>query len=441
MAAGKIFPQEYLPNAQGAAYHAKWVKSNPGEASKWATYRDKVLAHKKGQTPPTKPAMGSKYGKALVAAGSLHVSVLDLGTVWPPAPPPGGSPPPDANTAPPLPAVAGSFSGPIIISAGGTYTGNWESTDPGTAAVMIATTEPVIIEDSQIRHLTGGRCIRNEWGLNVDVTVRRCVGWGGRHRFIEVEGHRNFVVENCTMNQTGGIRPNITQSGSTTIIRYNYHLNPRNTPEGFGNFIQLNGTNADGSGTVLIEWNQAVGQHNKCDCEDTISIIGARNGIIRYNMLWHNSLPNNAPGTNGSITFEAARDWEFHNNYIVDSTACPYIQGDDHNIYGHHNRCIQDGYLHPPYDNIQTWATGGWTILSPSTGCHLHDNVFGWTGNGGAREEKPLFQSPGTPHTQNIEWDLNTHLPSPITREMEEDEWISWQNDLVANNITIGAPL
>jgi hypothetical protein len=90
----KIFPDEYVPNAEGVPYHKQWVKQNPGEAQKWNEYRDAAKAHVKDAPAPAKPSMGTKYGKALVAAGDLHVSVTDIGSEYdggPESPPP--SPP------------------------------------------------------------------------------------------------------------------------------------------------------------------------------------------------------------------------------------------------------------------------------------------------------------------------------------------------------------
>src|SRR5689334_33147 len=58
-----------------------------------------------------------------------------------------------------------NYSGPITISEGGTYTGNWRSTSDGTPAVYVATTQPVTIEFS---HLTGpGNLLHVTWHGNV----------------------------------------------------------------------------------------------------------------------------------------------------------------------------------------------------------------------------------------------------------------------------------
>lgn len=42
------------------------------------------------------------------------------------------------------------FDRPITITGGGTYTGNWQSTDPSVPAVIVLTTEPVTITHSRI---------------------------------------------------------------------------------------------------------------------------------------------------------------------------------------------------------------------------------------------------------------------------------------------------
>ena len=88
MADDTIFPDEFVPDIQGSSYHPKWVRANPAEAGRWNTFRDQVLAYKAGDTL-TPPSMATKYGKALVAAGKLHMSVTDIGSAdWPPETPP-----------------------------------------------------------------------------------------------------------------------------------------------------------------------------------------------------------------------------------------------------------------------------------------------------------------------------------------------------------------
>jgi hypothetical protein len=75
----EIFPSEYVPNEQASAAHKKWEQANPnGDAPKWRAYRDAVLRYKKGDSVFI-PNMATPHGKALVAAGKLHMSVTDIG--------------------------------------------------------------------------------------------------------------------------------------------------------------------------------------------------------------------------------------------------------------------------------------------------------------------------------------------------------------------------
>ncbi len=73
-----------------------------------------------------------------------------------------------AGTVTPAPAPAPLvFSGPLTITHGGTYSGNWESQNPGVSAVTIQTREPVVIENSNLR--SRGNLIS---GTGLRITVR-----------------------------------------------------------------------------------------------------------------------------------------------------------------------------------------------------------------------------------------------------------------------------
>ncbi|MFD2513593.1 hypothetical protein ACFSRY_06925, partial [Pontibacter locisalis] len=64
---------------------------------------------------------------------------------------------------------AQTYSGPLVITKGGTYTGNWESRDSEVAAVEIRTNEPVIIEHANIR---GAGPLVRSLGNSADITIR-----------------------------------------------------------------------------------------------------------------------------------------------------------------------------------------------------------------------------------------------------------------------------
>jgi hypothetical protein len=95
-----------------------------------------------------------------------------------------------------------SWSGPITITQGGTYSGNWRSTDPNTAAVTVATTEPVLIENA---HITGPSDLIDDpyWGNNL--TVKNVIGIGTNPNvsgqpfgmFVDAQNPILLDVENC----------------------------------------------------------------------------------------------------------------------------------------------------------------------------------------------------------------------------------------------------
>lgn len=128
-----------------------------------------------------------------------------------------------------------AYSGPILITKGGTYSGNWESTDPNIAAVSIKTKEPVIIENCHVRgpgNLIASRFSLADGFTDVDVTVRNCVGVGtnqtkgaidptsvGSHFFIGVYPRRAIIENNYYSNTTGVWVIGNLQAGATSELR------------------------------------------------------------------------------------------------------------------------------------------------------------------------------------------------------------------------------
>jgi hypothetical protein len=109
-----------------------------------------------------------------------------------------------------------NYSGPITITSGGTYSGNWASTSASEPAVSIRTREPVIIENCNVRgpgNLIASRFSDSDGFPGVDVTIRNCVGTGtGGLDVARTSGHffvgvwpRRVVIENNYFASTTGI--------------------------------------------------------------------------------------------------------------------------------------------------------------------------------------------------------------------------------------------
>jgi hypothetical protein len=66
-----IFMGEFVVNIEDGQWHSKWVRQYPDEANLWEQFRDEVGS---GQQV-TPPVMSTTYGKALVAAGKMHMVI------------------------------------------------------------------------------------------------------------------------------------------------------------------------------------------------------------------------------------------------------------------------------------------------------------------------------------------------------------------------------
>src|SRR4051812_36379603 len=92
----------------------------------------------------------------------------------------------------------------FTITKGGTYTGTFDNQDPNVAAVVVKTTEPVIIDHATIK--SRGDLIKS--GVShTNITVRNTAGYGlnpnvaGRlpGEFVTVEQFDNLIVQDNYM--------------------------------------------------------------------------------------------------------------------------------------------------------------------------------------------------------------------------------------------------
>src|SRR5215207_2561669 len=104
-----------------------------------------------------------------------------------------------------------AYGGPKTITAGGTYSGNWQSTDPSVPAVTVATTKPVVIERCSLR--SSGNLVEATVA-KADVTIRNCTleqlhpGAAGRlagYALFSDDGMGRAVIEHNRIMGTRGV--------------------------------------------------------------------------------------------------------------------------------------------------------------------------------------------------------------------------------------------
>jgi hypothetical protein len=341
-------------------------------------------------------------------------------------------------------AVAGasgkarSFAGPITISSGGTYTGNWLSTD-STPAVVIATAEPVVILNSTVTNTGGGTLVKSLFAVPSNVTLARVSAYGGNGRFYEAEGFKSITIKRSTISRTSGIFLSHDAPGSSVLITRNRHRNIQRGNANPGNFVQLAEVQ---DARVDISWNEIVNDFGKSEPEDVISIYKSAHARIHDNYIQGGyPLTNTTDSSANGITVEVGEgnpptsfDNEIWNNTVVDHVGGIGIMGGRDNS-AHDNRIVQDGKL-----------PGGSRLLAANLGLAVWnigkfpdfvdnrawDNLVGYVNGAGRRNDMWFPDAPN-------DYRLNKRVRGRITRALEQAQGTVWRAKLAANRVKIGA--
>lgn len=305
------------------------------------------------------------------------------------------------------------WSGPVIIKEGGTYSGNWRSTNPSTPAVKVETSQPVTIQNCQVESVTDGIY---SLGWNANLTINNCKGQGlnpnivNRKKgfFINVGNFSSVVIERTTSTSFAGIRilnygtNKLAFRGQTVGVRYNHikNLDGRPSNGNGGYFMTGAATSAIALNTVVganveIAWNQIINPPYKGNAEDMISTFasgGTPNHLINIhdNYLSGNYDPNPSASINysgvaisvGDVPNAMTGYTHVFNNQIVslENSGIAIYGGHDNDV--HHNRVLSaqkaaDGtILGSNYRNgLSFWdyydsASKGWWYSNS-----MHDNA------------------------------------------------------------------
>ena len=360
-----------------------------------------------------------------------------------------------------------TYSGPLVITQGGTYTGNYRSTNSSVPAITIQTTQPVIIENCI---LAGAGDLIDAKNGGSSLIVRNNKGYGltqsadnTRHgRFIEVNSGKSVVIEYNYFEQTTGI--DIYQWGGngttaqTLTIRYNSAKNLdgryRNGGGTYCNFLGVNGAlNIAGA---EIAWNQVVNEPNNSLVEDNINFYNsggtASNPIKLHDNYVQGAYPFPATGANytgSGITIDgdaqtAAGATAFINGYgnqLVSTCAAMNIaSGHDNHFYN--NRMVTCGLLPNGSPMPAGYAAAGlWNAYQQSGSVFFNNDMLNNTIGF-------FFQGGNTPYTNRQDTSPGAcptctgtnHLPDrPLTLADEQAEWTLWLQKLQQNGITLGA--
>jgi hypothetical protein len=384
----------------------------------------------------------------------------------------------------------------IVISAGGTYSGNWQSLDTDVPAVLVTTSAAVTIENCRINTVTDG--VR-AYNTHVNLIIRNCTGDAVNPNvtgmkmgnFVVVSNFTSLVVEHNLITgfylaanvvnypPTGDSRTPATYAetfgGQTVSLRYNLVRNVEGRfSDGHGGFLTGNWaerTSGAGSAfthyyvrnaTVEIAWNEVVNQPNVSQTEDVINFPESR-GTSATPMDVHDNYIEGARPANAATytTFggcgiqtgdsPSKTDIGFihvHDNQIVNFASCGLSISSGHNIEFDHNRAISartlpggtllnNSYRVPLQINDYYWdpTFSGAAVADPLWHDNsMHDNMFSAVRRDGSIAT-PIFIQMGTTVTQRNNLDALGHLA--VTAD-EQAEYVRWQQKVLANGVRLG---
>ena len=361
-----------------------------------------------------------------------------------------------------------TYSDPLIITEGGTYTGNYRSNNSAVPVIQIRTREAVVLQNCT---LVGPGDLIYAPVDHTDLTVRECRGYGAtptadntvRGVFLYLHRGLNLVVEhNYLEGNQGMVLDRWTGNGSagqTVKIRYNRAVNldgscRNNSQRGTACFALLN--TVTNVGNIEIAWNQVVNAPNQSTVSDNLNFYdsggtGASAARVHDNYvqgaypLPATSATFNGTGmtTDGEGTTAATSTGflEIDHNQFVSTCNGGINIASGHDVNVHDNRVVTSGFLPDGTRLNRLWCginpSNYYSSPAAAFGANIRivDNTVGYACWG-----------PALPYTNRFDLDPtyasvvsgNVHLPNPLSVQTEQNEWSLWLQKLQQNNVTPG---
>jgi hypothetical protein len=373
------------------------------------------------------------------------------------------------------------WSGPVTITQGGTYSGNWKSTDPQTSAVTIATTEPVVIQNS---YVTGPSDLIDDPYYGNQLTVKNVIGIGVNANvrgqangvFVDAQNPALLDVEHCYFESVrfgvyvrgyGGNR-----DGTETVTILNNRGRNMLGLESDGNNGYLPGeslwqwahavqlSNVTSVPGIQIAWNEIVNYPFQSLVNENINMYDAGGtasspaethdnyiqGAYAYDPVVdsYNGGGFTTDGSGSDTVATAAAFNNVYNNQIVGTVNIGIEFGAGHDNAAYNNRVISSGLL-----------SNGTKIFAQNVGLSLYD-VYGNIQNGSmynnnmdgntvgwmcwaARCAWDGYRNDEYFPSNNSYYSTNQSISAnPISLQTERAEYPAWLAKVSANGMVIG---
>ncbi|HZG24080.1 MAG TPA: hypothetical protein VEZ17_05840 [Chitinophagaceae bacterium] len=360
-----------------------------------------------------------------------------------------------------------TYQQPLVITKGGTYSGNFRSTDSKIPAVWVQTTEPVVITKCIIA--SAGDLIRCSGESQVNIHHNSLFGltpgensqWG---RALDDYHPKSLVFQNNYVEHTGGLLLDHNTSTSTSVvIRYNVIRNTdrRRADLSAGEKRASIMFNTVSKVSGEISWNQFANLPDQSDLEHNIYMYnsGGKSGepyLIHDNYIkGAYPYPLTAASYVGSgITIDgdpSANTMEkmsqfinAYNNQVISTCNASMNLAAGHDIHFYGNTMISSGRYPNGVKSDRFW--GACCIWNASNvpaenfiNNSIKNNTIGYV-RFGKRTPFPDRQDwvvfPGSPIS--VMPGENISLRNPITLDTENAEWSKWLSKLSLNKVVVG---
>ncbi|AWM34175.1 T9SS type A sorting domain-containing protein [Hymenobacter nivis] len=361
-------------------------------------------------------------------------------------------------------AQAISYAGPLVITQGGTYTGNYQSLSSSVPCVLVNTTAPVVLLGC---NLSGaGNLIQSGSGGNL--VVRNCTGTGlaptvdnqAPGHFVDAYQSQSLVIEHNFFSGTSGIVVNRWSGaglGPTLTVRYNRARNIdgrwRNGGGARASFLILN--TVQHLPGVDVAYNEVLNTPDQSLVEDNINLYNS-SGTAASPLHVHDNFVRGAypfPATGGPFTgtgittdgdaqtLAAATGFveADHNQFVgIGNSAMNIASG--HDVYYHDNRAVSSGYL-PDGRRFSAGfcGLGVFNYYRQPGGVFANhrvaDNTVGvvrWGGHSPSADRQDEAPDACAPCQGTV------HLPGPVTLATEDNEGSLWAQKLQQNGVVVG---
>ena len=374
-----------------------------------------------------------------------------------------------------------SWSAPLTITKGGTYTGNWKSTSSTVPAVTIATTDPVIIENS---YVTGPYDLIEDATKGNNVTIKNVIGIGQLPNvkgktygvFVSAQNPASLTVENCYFESVRfgvWVRGYVgNRNGTQTITILNNRGHNINGAESNGSGGTLTGetnwqwahavqiSNVNAVPGMVIAWNEIVNYPGQSLVNEIISMYDSSGTASSPVLVHDNYIQGGYPyipatdnyngggfttdGYSGDTVATATAFNNIYNNQFVGTTNMGVEIGTGHDNSAYNNRVISSGLL-----------ANGQKISAQNVGLTLYDvrgnvargtmynnnmygNVVGWM-CWASRCAWDSYRNDSYFPLNNADYSNQDPLPSgAVTLATEQNEYTIWLSKLTSDSKVVG---